>query len=106
MDATIADQLMLYSGIAHLAFFLSHDVVSMRGEDYIATLSSGDLLRDQSRVNPADRHIAVMLEAASWRQAVARARNTRASRSKGRARARKAATTFTAATSQAAASSG
>jgi hypothetical protein len=63
-----ANAMMLYSGIAHLAFFLSHDRESMRGGDYIATFSSGDL-RGTNPVNPADRHIAVMLKAARWRGA-------------------------------------
>jgi TniQ len=100
MDATLSDQLMLYSGIAHLAFLLSSDVVSVRGEDYIATLSSGDL-RGTNPANSADRHNAVMLEAARWRQVVARAKNKRASRIRA---VRKAAATSIVATSQAAAS--
>jgi hypothetical protein len=100
MDATLSDQLMLYSGIAHLAFLLSSDVVSVRGEGYIATLSSGDL-RGTNPANSADRHNAVMLEAARWRQVVARAKNKRASRTRA---VRKAAATSTVATSQAAAS--
>jgi hypothetical protein len=100
MDATLSDQLMLYSGIAHLAFLLSSDVVSVRGEDYIATLSSGDL-RGTNPANSADRHNAVMLEAARWRQVVARAKNKRASRTRA---VRKAAATSIVATSQAAAS--
>ncbi len=100
MDATLSDQLMLYSGIAHLAFLLSSDVVSVRGEDYIATLSSGDL-RGTNPANSADRHNAVMLEAARWRQVVARAKNRRASRTRA---VRKAAATSIVAMSQAAAS--
>ena len=100
MDATLSDQLMLYSGIAHLAFLLSSDVVSVRGEDYIATLSSSDL-RGTNPANSADRHNAVMLEAARWRQAVARAKIKRASRTRA---VRKAAATSIVATSQAAAS--
>jgi hypothetical protein len=103
MDATTSDQLMLDCGIAHCAVMLSSDVVSVRGEDSIATRSSGDR-RWTNPANSADRHIAVMLQAARWRQVVARAKNRRASRTRARVRVPKAAATSAVAASQAAAS--
>ena len=63
MDATTSDQLMLDCGIAHRA--VMSDVVSVRGEDSIATRSSGGL-RGTNPANSADRHIAVVLQAARW----------------------------------------
>jgi len=103
MDATTSDQLMLDCGIAHRAVLLSSDVVSVRGKDSIATHASGGL-RGTNPANSADRHIAVVLQAARWRQVVARAKNRRASRTRARVRVPKAAATSTVAASQAAAS--
>jgi hypothetical protein len=93
---------MLDCGIAHRAVFLSSDVVSVRGEDSIATRSSGGLC-GTNPANSADRHIAVVLQAARWRQVVARAKNC-ASRTRARVLVPKAAATSTVAASQAAAS--
>ena len=82
---------------------MSREAVSLRGQDYIATLSSGDL-RGTNPANPADRHIAVMLEALRSRQVLAQATNTRTARRKARAQPWKTAATAKAKPRQATAS--
>jgi hypothetical protein len=85
MDQTISDQQMLYAALAHLAFFMAQETISLSAQDYIATLSSGDL-RGTNPANPADRHIAIMLEALRWREAAIQARESRVTRTRARAR--------------------
>jgi hypothetical protein len=95
MAESISDQLTLYYALDRLAFFFSRDFVGVEGQDYIVTLSSGDL-RGTNPANAADRHNAVMLEAWRLRQVIAEATRVRAAQTKARAKRRKIVTTPTA----------
>ena len=65
---TIPDEAMAYSELDRLAYSFSPDFIGILAEDYIDALSAGDL-RGTNPTNPADRHIAVILEAGRLRQA-------------------------------------
>ena len=101
---TIPDQAMVYTELDHLAYAFSPDMIAVLAEDYIDALSAGDL-RGTNPTNPADRHIAVILEAERLRRAAAQTRTVRAAGRRARTKQRKSAATSAAAVNQASASS-
>jgi len=70
MPESVQDQTTLYKEIHRKAFFVTGDFVGLLGEEYMTMLASGDL-RGTNPTNAADRHNAVMLEAA-WLRAPVR----------------------------------
>lgn len=75
MLESVRDQVTLYEEIHRAAFGVTRDFVGGLGEEYMTMLASG-ALRGTNPANAADRHDAVMLEAAWLRDPTRWARHT------------------------------